>query len=379
MKVIALYLPQFHQIPENDKWWGEGFTEWTNMKKAEPIFNGHYQPRVPLDSNYYDLSDIDTLRWQAKIAKEHGVYAFCFYHYWFDGHLLLEKPMELLLENPDIDIKYCISWANENWTNGWVSSSNEILIGHDFDNEEKWEEHFDYLAQFFNDPRYLKEENKPLVTIYVPHHIKKLSKMLQRWDSKAKELGFDGLKYIYQNARAHFDQNLDKNLFDYGIEFNPGFIHHANNSKWKKKISIYAPKISAFIQKKLGIHLGLSSKIKKQIKKTDYDLTWSKILSRQPDNEKMLPCGFVDWDNSPRKGTKGEVYLGATPDKFEKYMFELFRRADDVYNTDKVFLFAWNEWAEGGYMEPDEKYGYGYLIALKNALEQFENERHTRV
>ena len=137
MKVIPLYLPQFHQIPENDEWWGEGFTEWTNVKKAKSLFEGHYQPRIPLNKNYYDLSQVDALRWQCKIAKEHGIYGFCFYHYWFNSKLLLEKPMEMLLAHPEIDINYCISWANHDWNDGWKASSGKekVLIGHDFDDE----------------------------------------------------------------------------------------------------------------------------------------------------------------------------------------------------------------------------------------------------
>ncbi|MGO5292977.1 glycoside hydrolase family 99-like domain-containing protein [Porcincola sp. LCP21S3_C12] len=132
MKTIAFYLPQFHETPENNKWWGKGFTEWTNMKKAKPLFEGHYQPRVPLNKNYYDLSNPNTIRWQAELAKENGIYGFCLYHYWFNGKLLLQKPVELLRDNKDIDIHYCLCWANENWTNGWVSDKANILIEHNF-------------------------------------------------------------------------------------------------------------------------------------------------------------------------------------------------------------------------------------------------------
>ena len=151
MKIIPVYLPQYHTIPENDKWWGKGFTEWTNLKAAKPLFEGHYQPRVPLNNNYYDLSDVETLKWQCRIAREHGIYGFAMYHYWFNGHLLLEKSMEMLLAHPEIDINYCISWANHDWTDGWKAKPGKAktLITHDFNDEHDWIDHFNYMLPFF--------------------------------------------------------------------------------------------------------------------------------------------------------------------------------------------------------------------------------------
>ena len=374
MKVIPMYLPQFHQIPENDEWWGEGFTEWTNVKKAKPLFEGHYQPRIPLNKNFYDLSDVETLKWQAKIAKEHGIYGFCFYHYWFNSHLLLEKPMELLLQHPEIDLKYCISWANENWTNAWVSKSNKILMGHDFDDEQDWVDHFYYLLPFFKDSRYINEDGKPLMTIYVPHHIGKLEKMLDVWNTMAIENGFKGLKFIYQNVKSHLDLTMDKSLFDYGMEFQPGFTNVLNSSKSKQLLYIWAPKISGWLQKNLDIHLSLFNK-KDELSVKSYDETWKKILDHRPDRENMIPTAFVDWDNTPRRGERGEIYIGASPEKFKKYFTQLLINTKKYYKTDKLFVFAWNEWAEGGYLEPDEKFGFGYLNAIKEALiEQNELE-----
>ena len=369
-----MYLPQFHQIPENDEWWGEGFTEWTNVKKAKPLFEGHYQPRIPLNNNYYNLSDVETLKWQAKIAKEHGIYGFCFYHYWFNGHLLLEKPMELLLQHPEIDINYCISWANENWTNGWVSKSNKILMGHDFDDEQDWVDHFNYLLPFFKDPRYITEEGKPLMTIYVPHHIDKLKKMLNVWNAMAIENDFKGLKFIYQNVKSHYDATMDKSLFDYGIEFQPGFTTFSNSNKSKQLLYIWAPKISGWIQKNLGIHLRIFNR-KDEVSFSNYDEVWKKILNHRPDRKNMIPSAFVDWDNTPRRAARGEVFLGASPKKFKKYFSQLIINTREIYKTDKLFVFAWNEWAEGGYLEPDERFEYGYLNAIKETLiEQKELE-----
>lgn len=177
MKVIPVYLPQFHTIPENDKWWGKGFTEWVNVKGAKPLFEGHNQPRVPLNDNYYDLNDVETLKWQCKLAKDYGIYGFCMYHYWFSGKVLLHKPMELLLSHPEIDIKYCISWANGEWRDTWKhkdQKQTKILIFDDYDNEALWVDHFNYMLPFFKDPRYMREDGKPILVIYSPHLIPKL-------------------------------------------------------------------------------------------------------------------------------------------------------------------------------------------------------------
>ena len=160
MKIIAFYLPQFHEIPENNEWWGKGFTEWVNVKKAQKLFDGHNQPREPLNDNYYDLKDNSVMDWQISIAKKYGVYGFCFYHYWFNGHLLLQKPVEAFLSNKKQDMPFCICWANEHWTNAWVSKANKVLIEQEYGKEEDWKEHFDYLLPFFKDDRYIKNNGE---------------------------------------------------------------------------------------------------------------------------------------------------------------------------------------------------------------------------
>ena len=157
MKIIAVYLPQFHEIPENNEWWGKGFTEWTTMKKAKPLYEGHYQPRIPLNENYYNLLDPQVMEWQCKIAKEHGIYGFCFYHYWFDGHLLLEKPVEKYLQDEKCDLPFCICWANEHWTKAWEGKHNQVLIPRRYGGEKEWKEHFEYLLPFLKDPRYIRK------------------------------------------------------------------------------------------------------------------------------------------------------------------------------------------------------------------------------
>ena len=379
IKVIPLYLPQFHTIPENDKWWGKGFTEWVNVKGAKPLFEGHNQPRVPLNENYYDLSDIETLKWQCKIAKEHGIYGFCMYHYWFSGKLLLEKPMEKLLAHPEIDIKYCISWANGEWRDAWKAkdkSNSKVLIFDDSDDEQGWVDHFNYMLPFFKDKRYISENNKPLLVIYTPYVILKLNKMLDLWTQMAKDAGFDGLTYIYQSAASYFNTAWDRSKFQYGVEMNPGYINGVG--KKQSKLRSLIMKYSINIKRALGIKRSLMpQKSNQQVQRYEYDEAWQKLLSLKPSpksNEQMIPCAFTDWDNTPRYGECGWVYNGATPEKFKKYFSQLVENTKKYYNTDMIFVFAWNEWAEGGYLEPDEKNGWGYLEAIKDTLIESSNQ-----
>lgn len=375
MKVIPVYLPQFHTIPENDEWWGKGFTEWVNVRNAQPLYEGHNQPRVPLNNNYYDLSDLETLKWQCKLAKEYGIYGFCMYHYWFNGHLLLEKPMEMLLAHPEIDIKYCISWANGEWRDTWKSSnhsSSKILIFDDFNNEQGWVDHFNYMLPFFKDPRYITENNKPLMVIYAPHIIIKLNKMLDLWTQMAIEAGFDGLTYIYQSASSSLDTSWDRSKFEYGVEMNPGYVTMKRIQSKRPTSSLRILKYVREIKRRLGINRSLVPISKtKSIKQIDYDEVWQNILNLRPsESTKMIPCAFTDWDNTPRHQLKGSAYNDVSTEKFKHYFALLLENAKKYYKSDKVFIFAWNEWAEGGYLEPDEHYKYGFLEAIKEALEE---------
>lgn len=378
IKVIPLYLPQFHTIPENDEWWGKGFTEWVNVKNAKPLFEDHNQPRIPLNDNYYDLSDIETLKWQCKIAKEHGIYGFCMYHYWFNGKLLLERPMEMLLAHPEIDIKYCISWANHDWTDGWKASDRapKVLIAHNFDDEKDWVNHFNYMLPFFKDPRYIREDNKPIMVIYIPNLIRKLNKMLTLWTQMAKDAGFEGLTYIYQSASSSFDNSWNRSQFKYGVEMHPGYV----NMYFKNSRMGVFPKLMKYsreFKRILGIKRSLLPEKKRtEVSVCNYDETWQRILKIRPkDGINMIPCAFVDWDNTPRHGMRGSVYKNATPEKFKMYLSQLVDNAQKYYNTDMIFVFAWNEWAEGGYLEPDTKNGWGYLEAIKEVVENKESKK----
>lgn len=359
MKIITFYLPQFHRFPENDQWWGKGFTEWVNVKKATPQFKNHYQPRVPLNQNYYDLTDLETIRWQAQIAKKHGLYGFCFYHYWFNGKLLMEKPMEIFLKNPDIDFNFCICWANESWTKAWAQHSKEILIEQTYSGEREWNAHFDYLLPFFKDTRYITNEGKPIVVIYRPEQIRNLKQMLLHWNTRAKEAGLKGLCFMCQQSEYDYKTDEAGYLFENIIEYQP--------DRTMKKLQVRFPMLFKRTMNRLSIKLGLK-RTKYTTYTFDYDKVWRTILKMTPQSQKSIPGAFIDWDNTPRYGKYARIFWGYTPEKFQKYLEQQIIRAKRVYKKDIIFMFAWNEWGEGGYLEPDEKNGYKALEAIYNAL-----------
>ncbi|MGI6360277.1 MAG: glycoside hydrolase family 99-like domain-containing protein [Acholeplasmatales bacterium] len=371
MKIIALYLPQFHEIHENNIWWGKGFTEWTNVKKGKKLFDGHYQPRVPLNENYYELN-VDVMKWQVEIAKKHNVFGFCVYHYWFDGKLLLEKPMEEFLKDRSIDFPIFFSWANENWTNAWKGEEEKrkTLISNDYSNIENIKKHFHYMLKFFKDDRYMKENNMPIFSIYAPEIIeyKNLKKMIKLWNELAIKEGFNGIHFIYQSSRAHrMMSNRKKKLFNLGIQYLPSYVDQYDMSTFSviKKRFIYflSKKLrkinNSILDKKIDIHNTNNLIVK------NYDDVWEKAIKNYHD--KIIPGAFVDWDNSPRRGLNSKVIVGSSPEKFEKHLIKQIE--ENGKKHDAIILFAWNEWGEGGYLEPDQKFGYGYLEAVNKALE----------
>lgn len=361
MKIISFYLPQFHEIPENNEWWGKGFTEWMNVSKAKKLFDGHIQPKVPLNSNYYNLLNDDVKVWQAELAKKYGIYGFCYYHYWFNGKMLLEKPMEQMLINPKIDIHFCISWANEHWTNGWVSDKEIVLIEQSYGGEVEWKEHFEYLKKFFDDPRYIKENNKPLLIIYKPELIGCLNEMLDYWEMLAKDAGFNGMCFAYQFVGFDLLDYKDDSRFTYNIEYQPIYAMQFGISSFYKFQRIV---------KKILMKIPFVTKVNRPlgVGKKKYNDIWNYIINTPPVSAKSIPGAFTNWDNTSRKGNNGIVILDSSTEKFEKYMEIQIKRAKELYKSDYLFMFAWNEWAEGGYLEPDEENGYGYLEAIKRVL-----------
>lgn len=377
MKVIAFFVPQYHRIPENDMWWGEGFTEWDNVRGAIKYDNRQKQPRVPLNG-YYRLDDKDELCRQAQMARENGVDGFCIYHYWFSGHKLLEKPAEILLKNEHINIDYCFCWANEDWTDIWKSSGKmNVLIRQEYGDKDEWQEHFAYLKQFFADKRYIKRGNRPLVVIYRPDIIPCLDEMLLFWNELAKEEGFDGLSYAYQrvNERKFNTQNGKDHLFDIRVEYQPVCVFSWMNTPVKNLLLDFKYKLIDAIMESTECNLTniLTFRKKGVPDAVDYDTAWDCILKHKPQSKKCVPCAFVDWDNTPRRKGNGSYFFNVSPEKFERYFSMLLRKQKEEYEIqDYMFVFAWNEWGEGGYLEPDTYNGFGYLNAIKKAR-NYEN------
>ena len=372
MKVIAFHLPQYHRIPENDSWWGEGFTEWENVKTARKYHEGQYQPRIPLDENYYNLLDESALEWQCEIAKEYGIYGFCFYHYWFNGHMLLEKPVEKYraLEKHK-KVHYCICWANENWTKAWADKANEVLIQQKYGDKEEWAAHFQYFLPFFNDEMYIKENGKPLIVIYRPELIYNLKEMLESWQEMSILNGFPGLSICYQQYSYLVHHGSEEKLFSHNIEYQPAYVLAQDRMKhmsWKEKMYHCAPD---FLRKKYEKVKSNTTRVvhdEKQFQVFDYDTVWERILNSEPSSPKSIPGAFIDFDNSPRRKDRGTYFRGVSIEKFKSYFTRQIKHARCDYGSDYLFFFAWNEWGESAYLEPDALRKYSALEAIKSAL-----------
>ncbi len=358
MKVMCMYLPQYHSFPENDEWWGKGYTEWTAVKRGRPLFKGHVQPRRPLGGRYYDLdkNGEETLSWQAELASEYGIYGFAFYHYWFKGKLLMRRPMEILLSNPGIKIRYCICWANESWTRTWYDLSEEVLIKQEYGEKADWDTHFDYLLEFFRDERYIKTDNKPVLMIYRSFDIDCLSQMLAHFNERAKREGFDGIFVVSGKTRDIIDER--KELIDAYYYFEPGYtLKHDFSLLHRTGYN------ASVLLRSTCNRLFKGSMLERRI-----SARW--ILKRIGDRsygENEFPCLIPDWDNTPRRGHKGLVYTKTSPEYFEEILKRLKKKVEGRKN-DFVFINAWNEWGEGAMLEPDEYRGYSYLEAVKRAL-----------
>lgn len=347
MKIFAFYLPQFHEIPENNEWWGDGFTEWVNVKNATPLFAGHNQPRAPLDDNYYDLSDTKVMKLQAEMAKKYGIDGFCFYHYWFGGKQLLQKPLLALLDNQDVDIEYCFSWANEPWARTWDGREKDVLMPQNYGNKEDWLVHFSYLVQFFKDNRYIKINGKPVLLIYKSKDIPNFDQMIDFWNALAFEHGFENGIHIVETMGGKQSKPISEKSSAV-VEFEPSLSLGRNGNKLFWLLNKF----------KMILNKGLY--------RFKFNLVAEISISRDVKYAKKalyLGC-FVGWDNTPRKGINGVVFDDATPSSFERY---LSRQINKTSEDSMIFINAWNEWAEGAYLEPDKKQGYAYLEAVKRA------------
>lgn len=368
-KVIAFYLPQYHTIPENDTSYGKGFTEWTNVKKANPLFENHNQPRIPEKNNYYNLLDINVMIKQAELAKKYGIYGFCYYHYWFkNGKKLLEKPLEAMLKDKRVDIPFMLCWANENWTRKWDGGNNEIIVEQNYGDYDDLKKHIDYLCEFFRDERYIKMDGKPVFIIYKPEIIPNIRKVVGLIRKRVKENGFNGIVIMSQYP-DYFFACKKSDLLDYHIQFEPKFIQDYE----VEKLNLKRRKVKHFMLSHNMNYLYqiLLQKYQKEKKKElvhrDYDNDWQEIINYPVDDKRTVAGAFVDWDNTPRN-KMGLVYDNATPEKFCYFFKQLVTKVDKEYALDYIFINAWNEWAEGAYLEPDEKNHYEYLEAIKRVV-----------
>lgn len=356
VKLLAFYLPQYHRFPENDKWWGQGFTEWVNVKKAQPLFKNHRQPRIPSSGEYYDLSDPNEIQKQMDLAMKYGLDGFCYYHYWFDGKLLLEKPLEsmLKLENK---IDFCFCWANEPWTRAWDGRTSDVLMPQKYGDKESWEKHFQYLLPFFKDSHYIKKNEKPLLVIYRTNNIPRCDDMIVYWNKRCQENGFEGIS-IVEELNSFQTEPVCKNS-EALLEFEPMYTLKHGRTKLNRGFD----KIKAMIHNKLNHN---------ELLIYDYDRIWKYITQRTSNTkfDKSLYLGaFVDWDNTPRKGEKGLVIQGASPEKFKKHMKAQLEKAKAL-DSEYIFINAWNEWGEGTYLEEDKDNGDNYLEAVKALSEE---------
>ena len=354
-KIIAFHLPQYHEIAENNRWWGQGFTEWTNVRKARPLFRGHRQPRVPAQERYYDMTDRATREWQAELARSKGVYGFCYYHYWFKGQQLLEKPVDQLIADGTPDFPFCLAWANEPWTRAWDGGERDVLMAQSYGDQADWDKHFAYLLRAFKDPRYICVEGRPVFLIYRTAAIDAMADMLARWRTLAAEAGLPGLHIVSMLTGYKSDDRLS--LFDARAEFEPMHTlqyHLSSGHRRKEKLVRHLAKLRRYVIRdarphKLGTH--------------DYAALWRHVTQRSL-GPKVYPGGFADWDSSPRRGMRALVLRNFDKAAFRNGMAAQLRKARE-HQAPFLFFNAWNEWAEGTYLEPDVEHQTFFLDTIQ--------------
>lgn len=366
-QIIALYLPQFHPIPENDEWWGKGFTEWTNVGKAKPLWKGHDQPRVPTDLGYYDLRLPEVREQQAELAREAGVTAFCYWHYWFgDGKRLLERVFDEVLESGKPDFPFCLAWANHSWyAKRWNKDSSEdkLLIEQTYPGEEDIQMHFRFLLKAFKDKRYVKIAGKPFFMIFKVEDMPRY--YLDRFRELAKEAGFPDL-YLVANA---YDTLKGKDEYlKMGYD---AVVYNRITALWYEDYTKMTP-----LQK---LYSRIIRVVKQYVYKrprgaTDYSKVYHRFISKADSERGVIPSIVPQWDHSPRSGSKASIiYYNSHPQYFYRHVQEALKAIKDKPEEEQILLLkSWNEWGEGNYMEPDITHGMGYIKALKKAIDDTE-------
>ncbi len=351
IRLIAFYLPQFHPIKENDSAWGKGFTEWTNVSKAVPQFEGHYQPRLPGELGYYDLRLKDIQKRQIELAKNYGLHGFCYHYYWFDGQKIMDTPLQQLLDNPDLDFPFCINWANENWTKRWDGLDHEVILKQNHSESDDFA-FLEAIKPILTDKRYIKISGKSLLMVYRPQLFPDIKATVKRWREHARKIGVGELYLVLSHSFDH--QDPTEIGFDAATEFAP------NNFQVENKTS----ELNFYNSNYSGNAYDYKSAINFSIRQETPSYT--KFRSVAP-----------GWDNEARKPGKGTTFINASPDLYAKWLeFVLYDTYHNRQSDEKiVFINAWNEWAEGAYLEPDRKYGYSYLHHTYKQLEKFDTRR----
>lgn len=377
-RVIAFYLPQYHPIPENDKWWGKGFTEWTNVGKAKPLFKGHYQPRVPADLGYYDLRMPEVREAQAKMACEAGIEGFCYWHYWFSSKKqLLERPFNEVLLSGKPDYPFCLGWANHSWTNrSWEVGTKKVkeqTLMEMVYNKEEYTKHFFDVLPAFKDRRYITVDGKPLFLVFRPLEIPNPHEFIDMWQKLAQENGlkgvyFVGIQYNMRTEEWTWKNILFKNAKDKAAELyqqvlNAGY--DAVNSRGYNRADYYSRSVLETIWRSLAMRIFKYT----PISKCNQEMINKYLYVKEDRWENVFPTLMPNWDRTPRSGRRARIYTNSTPKVFKgqlESVFDILKNKEDEHKV--TFLMSWNEWAEGNYVEPDLKYGHGFLEVIKELL-----------
>ncbi|AOW19505.1 glycosyltransferase WbsX family protein [Urechidicola croceus] len=365
IKPIALYLPQYHPIPENDKWWGKGFTEWTNVVKARPKFVGHYQPHLPSDLGFYDLRLEESRLAQEALAKEYGMFGFCYYHYWFNGKRVLNEPLDRKLQNPKEDFPFMLCWANENWTRAWDGNIEDVLLKQDY-SEKDDRKHIKFLISYFKDERYIKVNGKPFFIFYKPDLFPDMARTITIFREEAKKENLELYLGCFERWIGMDKKQMQELDFDAIIEFQPlsKSMHLFNAKKLTQKQEL-KPNLLNRIKSKIQKKFSFRSDNKKN---NDLVVNYKEFIDFdiQNSNPNVYPGVCPMWDNSSRRiGQNSTMFINNSPEYF-KYWYQQKIKKTNFEDLEDSFIFinAWNEWAEGNHLEPCHKWGKAYLEAL---------------
>jgi lipopolysaccharide biosynthesis protein len=355
VRVIAFYLPQFHPIPENDRWWGTGFTEWRSVAQARPLFRGHYQPHLPADLGFYDLRLAESREAQATLASKYGIHGFCYFHYWFNGHRLLGRPLDEIVATGRPNFPFCLCWANENWTRAWDGRGGETLIGHRYSMEDD-RNHLRWLAGVFQDERYIRIDGKPLFLIYRARELPDPLRTTDIWRQEAQRLGIGDL--FLGRVESFGDEAGDPVSlgFDAAVEFQPDWKRLGSPLRTGRHWN--ALRAGRLSNRAYGTH-----------RIYDYDTVVRRMLGDPDPAYLRFRCITPSWDNTPRRISNAVILRGSTPELYGTWLQEVIDRAAPKSPEERVvFVNAWNEWGEGNHLEPCQRWGLKYLEATRDAV-----------